>query len=99
MCIRDRGGPLLVTDWAYELVDTIWPDAMTFIENDPARQGTQWVNLDAAQLGVIDNITADIVDDDLAAVLGSDTMAVDFPYSALIPVSYTHLTLPTIYSV
>lgn len=77
----ERGGPLLVTDWAYELVDAIWPDAITFIENDPARQGTTWVNLDLAQLGVIDNITADVVDGDLAGALGSDTMAVDFPYS------------------
>ncbi|MFT6142501.1 MAG: hypothetical protein ACJAZO_000165 [Myxococcota bacterium] len=77
----ERGGPLLVTDWAYELVDAIWPDAMTFIEDDPSRQGTRWVNLDLAQLGVIDNITAEIVDDDLAAALGSDTMGVDFPYS------------------
>ena len=77
----NRGGPLLVTDWAYELTDTIWPDAIDFVDSDPSQAGGQWINLDRAQKGTIGDITARITDPDLADALGSETMAVSFPYS------------------
>lgn len=77
----NRGGPLLVTDWAYELVDTIWPEQMTFLVADPRLVGDSWTDLDAAQVGRIGSVTASVVDADLAEYLGSDTLALDYPYS------------------
>jgi hypothetical protein len=77
-----RGNTLLVTDWAYELVDTLWPDAIEFVGTDPhlGDEG-EWVSLDDAQKGRITEISAAITDPDLAAALGQQTMALDFPYS------------------
>lgn len=67
-----RGGTLVVTDWAYDLVEAAWPDQMAFSGDD----GT----LDAAQIGVIGTVTADVVEPRLARALDMDEMAVRFDY-------------------
>lgn len=75
------GGTLFVTDWAYELIETIWPENLEFFGPEPARGGDGWENLDAAQVGVIVDVTAEITDPDLAEALGVDILSLEYPYS------------------
>ncbi len=68
------GGKLVVSDWAYDLVEHCWPDAVDFAgdEQEP----------DAAQLGVADvSIDAIVEDEDIATLLGG-TLALTYDYSA-----------------
>lgn len=64
---------LVATDWAYDLVEVAWPDAIEFVHDD--------LSLDAAQCGQIAEVSARVTDDRLAQDLGMDTVAVSFNYS------------------
>jgi hypothetical protein len=68
----DRGGVLVVTDWAYDLVDVAWPGTLTFI-GDGA--------VDAAQHGLNGTVTATVSDPVLVTELGGDTAAIEFDFS------------------
>ena len=74
------GDTLVVTDWAYELVEAGWPEMIEWAGDEMTPDGTGWANLDAAQMGMIDRITAEVSDAELAQEIGP-SMAVDFPYS------------------
>jgi hypothetical protein len=70
----DSGGTLVVSDWAWEIVERCWPDAIEFAGDDAA--------VDGAQLGIADDgITAAVLDADLAAALG-DSVAIEYDYTA-----------------
>ncbi len=64
---------LVVTDWAYDLVEAAFPDAIAFLDED---QG-----YDAAQVGVDESIVARVTDPDLAEALGNDQLEVFFDFS------------------
>ncbi len=67
-------GLLVVTDWAYDLVEFCWPDAIDFIGDDEV--------IDAAQTGVAGiGISAAINDPVLNEDLG-DVVSIDYNYSA-----------------
>jgi hypothetical protein len=72
-----RGGNLVVTDWAYDLVEACWPDAIEFLGDD--------ATFDAAQAGEIGNVTASISQEKEADLLrerlGTDTVSVRFDFS------------------
>lgn len=70
----EGGGVLVASDWAYDLVAQAWPDAVTF-----ARQAE---GLDAAQVGLSERVLSTVEDPALAAVLGTDQLAVDFDFRA-----------------
>jgi hypothetical protein len=73
---------LFVTDWAYELIELGWPDAIDFLGADLVRATNgSWTNLDAAQHGLIDDVVATVEDPALAEALGGDTVGLAFPYS------------------
>jgi len=68
-----RKRTVVVTDWAYDMVETAWPDAITFLgEAD---------GLDAAQVGTSDSVVADVTNTDLAAALGNQQLEVFFDFS------------------
>jgi hypothetical protein len=67
------GGSLVVTDWAYEVVEYCWPDAVEFFGDDTVA--------DAAQVGMPDEISADVLSKDLKDALGP-AIGVTFDYSA-----------------
>lgn len=69
--VRD-GGILVVTDWAYDLVQAAWPDQIRFIGDG---------SFDAAQTGLNGTITARVVDSSLANALGSDSAALELDFS------------------
>jgi hypothetical protein len=68
-----QGRTLVVTDWAYDLVEVAWPDQIEFLGDD--------ATLDAAQKGEIGTVTAAVADPRLERALGMDEMAVRFDYS------------------
>ncbi len=68
----ESGGVLVVSDWAYELVEAAWPDKIEFFGDDAA--------LDAAQAGSVGRYTA-TVDEGLVEALGGETASVQYNYS------------------
>ncbi len=67
-----RGRTLVVTDWAYDLVEAGWEDQITFLNEDDG--------LDAAQVGLNESIVATVTDDTLVASLGSNQLEVQFDF-------------------
>ena len=70
----ESGGVLIASDWAYDLAEQAWPDAVSF-----AREAE---GLDAAQSGLSERILATVEDPALAAALGAEQLAVDFDFRA-----------------
>lgn len=68
-----RGGTLVVSDWAYDLVEACFPDRVSFwgVENEP----------DAAQVGVDGSVAATVRNEALRAEIG-DAVIVEFNYTA-----------------
>lgn len=72
----EAGGTLVVSDWAYDLVESCWPDAIEF-QGDADGGG-----VDAAQTGVTDtDVTAYVSDDAIAEALGT-SLSLSYNYSA-----------------
>ena len=67
-----RGNTLLVSDWAYDLVEAAWPDMIDFYGDDEV--------LDDAQVGVASRIAADVSSPDLNEAIG-DQLSVEMNYS------------------
>ncbi|MEN9786022.1 MAG: hypothetical protein RLZZ299_1286 [Pseudomonadota bacterium] len=70
----EGGGTLVLSDWAYDVVETCWPDAVSFVGDGDGP--------DAAQVGVAEaDLVAEVVDEELAAAFGP-TAALQMDYSA-----------------
>lgn len=70
------GGVMVVTDWAYDLVERAFPDSVEFLGDDEV--------LDAAQRGDIGRYQAKVVDESLRTALDLDedgNLAVDMDFS------------------
>lgn len=67
------GGVLVVSDWAYDLVEAAWPDAVDWVNDD--------AEYDDAQRGLSGDLTARVVNDDVADALGGDTVAIRFDFT------------------
>lgn len=68
-----RGGTVVVTDWAYDLVEACWPRDLDGLGDDEVP--------DSAQMGVPGDLVAEVVDERLAEALGSDTLLLTYDYS------------------
>lgn len=64
------GGSVFATDWAYDVVERAWPDAIDFMGDDRTP--------DAAQLGEYESVNAAVTDESLAAFIGKSWMAVEY---------------------
>jgi hypothetical protein len=67
------GGVVLATDWAYDLIEAIWPEALELSGDD--------TELDDAQVGDDVTVTAEVLEDQLSDVIGEGFVALDFNYS------------------
>lgn len=67
------GGQLLVTDWSYDLVERVWPDAITFLGDDSV--------LDAAQAGEVGTVVARVTDPRLVESLGMEQVVLQYDFS------------------
>ena len=70
----DGGGSLFVTDWAYDVVEACWPDAITFANDDTV--------VDDAQVGVAADLLVDVVDEEMQTTLDATVVNVELNYSA-----------------
>ena len=69
----DRGGTLVLTDWTYDLVEAVWPDALTFYGED--------TEVDSAQVGLLGAVDARVVDDSLSTSLEQDNVSIAYNFS------------------
>lgn len=74
--VQERGGILVVTDWAYDLIAAAWPQDLQFVGD-----GTY----DAAQVGLNGDVLATVDDPALRGALG-DTANISFNFSNWAPV-------------
>ena len=68
-----RGKTVLVSDWAYDLVETGWPDYIDFHGDD--------LVLDDAEVGASGRVTANVESVDLVESLGTDTITLEMNYT------------------
>lgn len=71
--VEELGGTLFVTDWGYDLVEAVWPEAIDFLGED--------TTLDAAQRSEIGEVFASIEEQSLSDALGLDVLPLAFNYS------------------
>lgn len=68
----EGGGVLVASDWAYDLVEEGWPDAVTFAREEEG--------LDGAQAGLSERVLATVEDPAAATALGADSVSLAFDY-------------------
>jgi hypothetical protein len=66
----NAGGAIYASDWAYDVVEQIWPEAINFVGADEIP--------DSAQMGEYGMVTATVADDALAEWLDADYTQVEF---------------------
>ncbi len=67
------GGVLVLSDWAYDLLEACWPDELDFVGDD--------LLLDDAQRGSRGVVTSNVLDFDLQNALGEVSLAIQYDYS------------------
>ena len=72
------GRTLVVTDWAGDLVEQVWPDKITFVNEENCQAEACF---DIAQAGSNESIIATITDDLLMNQLEVDSIQLQFDYS------------------
>lgn len=71
----EAGGSLIVSDWAYDLVERCWPDNIEFFGDD--------LTPDAAQAGIPDGaVLAEVRSESLVDALGSEVVSIAYDYTA-----------------
>jgi hypothetical protein len=65
-----QGGVIFASDWAYDVIETAWPDAIDFYGDDAVP--------DAAQVGEATTLVAEIVEDELAENLDRDELEITY---------------------
>jgi hypothetical protein len=66
----DAGGVIYASDWSYDVVERVWPDAIDFYGDDTIP--------DAAQVGIEAEVNASIEDNTMSTALGFDSVDVSF---------------------
>ena len=74
----EAGGTIIVSDWAYDLVETMFPDKMTFVGDDT-------IEVSEGDAGLID---CRIVDPNMANSIGTDEIQVEFDLPLFPPVLF-----------
>ncbi len=73
-----QGGSLYVSDWAYDLVEKVWPEKIDFYGDDSMA--------DTAEFGAQGTYDATVISFDLQECLGDDNVTIDYSFrgSALV---------------
>lgn len=71
--VETQGRTLVVSDWAYDLVELAWPDKIDFMNEASG--------YDAAQMGTSDSVIARVTDPELAELLDNESVAITFDFS------------------
>lgn len=73
-----KGKSLVLSDWAGDLVEAGWPDAIQFVNEASCDAEFCW---DAAQAGTSETVIARVVDEELQNKLGADSVSLSFDFS------------------
>jgi hypothetical protein len=65
-----EGGSVIASDWAYDSIEQVWPDAIDFLGDD--------LTPNAAQLGEYRDFQATVTDESLADFIGADSVQVEY---------------------
>jgi hypothetical protein len=65
-----QGGVIFTSDWAYDVVESVWPEAVDFYGDDTVP--------DAAQVGETATLVADVVEDELAENLDAEQLDITY---------------------
>ncbi len=68
--VEEDGGQIVASDWAYDIIEAVWPDAIEWVGDDSAA--------DAAQVGEAMTVEAEIADSNLVDALGFTTIKVTY---------------------
>ena len=74
----ERGRTLVLSDWAGDLAEAVWPDKIEFVNENVCNSPPCW---DSAQVGTSDSVTATIVDEELAKEMDTNTLTLGFDFS------------------
>jgi hypothetical protein len=77
----ENGGTVYASDWAYDVVEIIWPEAADFVGDD--------LEPNAAQMGDYGSVTASVTDTSLSEFLGVDTLDILYDLPVWPPASET----------
>jgi hypothetical protein len=73
------GGSLYISDWAYDLVEAVYPEKINFLRDDDENDG--------AEYGVDGTYIAEVVEPGLAAHLGTDSLEIGFSFGYFVLIS------------
>ncbi|TVQ94040.1 MAG: hypothetical protein EA397_02710 [Deltaproteobacteria bacterium] len=65
-----EGGSLVASDWSYDVVEQVWPDAIDFLGDDNVPN--------AAQLGEYGTVNAVVTDDSVADFIGQSSLTIEY---------------------
>lgn len=65
-----NGGNVVASDWAYDSVELVWPDAIDFLGDD--------LEPNAAQLGEYASFSATVTDESLKEFVGQDAVEIEY---------------------
>jgi hypothetical protein len=74
----EGGGSLILSDWAGDLIEAIWPDQIDFVNEGICGSPPCW---DAPQVGTSEDVLADVLPTDLQQELGTDNISLSFDFS------------------
>jgi len=72
----DEGGYLYASDWEWEYIEAVWPDAVEFLDED---EGGPWQ-------GDVGTVTGEVMRQELRDYLGSDTVDIYYDLSAWVTI-------------
>jgi hypothetical protein len=74
----EGGGSLILSDWAGDLIEAIWPDEIEFVNEAICGSPPCW---DAPQVGTSEDILTDVLPAELQEDLGTDNISLSFDFS------------------
>lgn len=74
----DGGNTLVLSDWAGDLVEAIWPDKIQFVNEGICGDD---LCLDSSQVGTSESLLVDVMNEDAKLDLGTDNISLSFDFS------------------
>ena len=74
----DGGNTLVLSDWAGDLVEAIWPDKIQFVNEGLCGEV---LCLDSSQVGTSESLLVDVINEDAQRELGTDNISLSFDFS------------------
>ena len=74
----EEGGTLVLSDWSGDIIEAIWPEKISFVNEDICGSPPCW---DAPQVGTSELVLADVIQEELKQDLETDNISISFDFS------------------